>query len=520
MTSKKISQFVQETTFLQTDLINVVRSATNFTVPFSAMAEALGVTGTINVVGGAGIPVLEQPDSTTNNIRNIESGNGVTASISPQNGIKLSQDMTIDQTGAPLVVDKDIQSPVYRSIVAGSGIAVGVSGDTIVVSSSEVGATNTVIINQESDFPAPAAGVITLTDNTNYIIAANVSTSNRFILGENNAITANNIFSPVLTYTGTGAMFTGVDVNFSLSSASFNCPSATFFDLSAPTDAFIRVNIESITVLNCLKAGIADNLRVLDITNIGFFNSDDGITILGATQWLLFSITKLAIVSTSATYIGIDFGTSIQNTLEMTSLFLVAPAGGIGIKGLPNSGNITADHLATCLAGTINGGLTPLSGISKDDIRWSFLKNTGISNTLIDALMEFNLNTSETVIATVDTPVIVNAVWVLQDSSKFETTTSGRATYKAEQDSHLPVDISIGVIAAGGGANDITIYLSLNGTVITNTGRTIEVSGSSPRTLSIPWQLDLTKDDYLEVFIENNTGTTNLIVEHCILRVN
>ena len=48
----------------------------------------------------------------------------------------------------------------------------------------------------------------------------------------------------------------------------------------------------------------------------------------------------------------------------------------------------------------------------------------------------------------------------------------------------------------------------------------MNVSGSNPAALSIPWQLTLSEDDYLEVYIENNTGTTNLIVEYATLRVN
>ena len=137
-----------------------------------------------------------------------------------------------------------------------------------------------------------------------------------------------------------------------------------------------------------------------------------------------------------------------------------------------------------------------------------------------DSLLGFNGNVTETVIGTINTPVIVNATWVLEDASKFTNTTGGRATYNGERGVRLPADVSVGVIASGGGANDITIYLALNGSVISNTGRTIAVSGSSPLTLSIPWQLTLTEDDYLEVYIENNTGTTNLVVEYATLRIN
>ena len=167
MTSKKISNFSQVTSFAQTDLVNIVRSSTNYTVPFSAYAAALGVTGTINPVGGVGTPILEQPTATTNNIRTIEDGPGIIASVSAQNGIKLTQNFTFNKSGVPLIVDETLTSPVFRSIVAKSGMSIAANGDVIEFSASVVGATNTVIINQESDFPAAIAGVITLADNTN-----------------------------------------------------------------------------------------------------------------------------------------------------------------------------------------------------------------------------------------------------------------------------------------------------------------------------------------------------------------
>lgn len=204
----------------------------------------------------------------------------------------------------------------------------------------------------------------------------------------------------------------------------------------------------------------------------------------------------------------------------MTSLFLIGPAGAVGISGAAANANISANNIATVIESTIAGGLTPLSGIDSDDIRWAFENNSGITNSMSDALLGFNNNATETVISTINTPVVVNATWVLESARRLTTTTGGRATYKGELLAHFPVDVSIGLVAAGGGTKDVTVYLCLNGSIITNTGRTIEVAGSKPRTLSIPWQLDLAEDDYLEVCVENNTDTVNIVVENCILRIN
>lgn len=71
-------------------------------------------------------------------------------------------------------------------------------------------ATNVVEVFNMNDFPAPSAGVITLATGTLYIIKAALSTSDRFVIpafGVVN-ITAENIQTNTLTYTGTGVLFT------------------------------------------------------------------------------------------------------------------------------------------------------------------------------------------------------------------------------------------------------------------------------------------------------------------------
>ena len=97
-------------------------------------------------------------------------------------------------------------------------------------------------------------------------------------------------------------------------------------------------------------------------------------------------------------------------------------------------------------------------------------------------------------------------------------TTAGRMALLSEQDVNGPVDVSVGLVSAGGGSIDVSVYLALNGSVISNSQTSISISGSSQAYVSIPWQLTLSENDYLEVFVENNTNTTNIIVESAKFR--
>ena len=94
------------------------------------------------------------------------------------------------------------------------------------VSSKGVSLDNEVIFNSESMFPTQDATTITLEAGMNYVQGADVSTTKRFIVEPGSSITANNIFAPILTYTGTGAMFTGDNASFSIHDIAVSAPNS------------------------------------------------------------------------------------------------------------------------------------------------------------------------------------------------------------------------------------------------------------------------------------------------------
>jgi len=378
---------------------------------------------------------------------------------------------------------------------------------------------NLVVVNSLSDLPAPDAGVRQLVNNKHYHITANLSDSNRIALGLNNTITCNSVFAPVWTYTGTGVMFTGVDVDVHMPNLRLNAPNGTVFDMSSPTSGGNTFYGQGIIIESCVKVGTFNDLGGVDVSNGTAADADDGITIQGSTNWSIFSFNKFAMFSTSATFIGFDFGTSLHKTLELNDLVLRGPTGAIGIKVAANSANLREGKLATVTNGEFDDIDIPLSVGDTCDIRWNYKDNSGIPDSVSDALLAFNGNTLETTITTVDTPVLLNAVWTVERSSRFTCTTGGRATFKAERAGFFPIDISIGIISVGGTPIDASVYLALNGSIIANSVVSAAISGSNAETLSIPWQKELSEDDYLEIFVEDNTGTNNIIGEWAKLRI-
>lgn len=380
---------------------------------------------------------------------------------------------------------------------------------------------NQVVWNQLSDLPVPLGGVHQLADDKIYILGNDISTPNKFSCGVNNGIFGGTVFGPTLTYTGSETMFTGVDKNFQIDNISLDAPSAQIYDLSStPSSGGNTFFSTGVIIISCDKYGTFDDMSTVDVSQSSALSLNDGATISGDTNWSILAFTKFAMLSADGTFTGFDFGSSIHQTLELNDLIIRAPAGAVGITGLIDSGNVSANDLAIVNGGEFTGGLTPLVNISTSDIRWDFQANAGISDSISDALLAFNGNALQTDIETVNTPVKINAVWTCERESRFDCTTDGRATFIAERPDFFPVDISIGLISVGGTPIDTTTYLAKTGTIIANSGRSLNISGTDPRAISIPWQIEMSENDYLEIFVENNTnGTNDIIAENAILRI-
>lgn len=382
-------------------------------------------------------------------------------------------------------------------------------------------ANTTVLVNVLTDLPAPSAGVISLAANTNYVLGDNVSLGTNRLNVDAGGIswTSGNQFGPTLTYTGTGTMFTGVDVTFHIFEAQVDAPNGTVFDGSDVASPGTNIwLISAVRISNSAKVGNFTSLNAVVFENSLAANTTQGVTLSGS-GWFLFSFVKFAQISTSASFIGVDLGTAVSSSGEIANLLVVAPAGAIGVKGAANSANLVVGGLATFRDGNFLGGLTTeISGISPDDIRWAFDLNSGIQDTMPDAMVSLNANATETIIAVSGTPVKIAGTWVVERSSQFTADTTGRITYNGERPLTTPVDIVTTINSASGTNKDIRVCLALNAVVITNSCKTNLVGQNDPKSNTVLWQLTLNENDFLEVFIANDSDTINLIASDAVQR--
>lgn len=133
----KQSDFTAQTSIISGSFLGFFANGYNYKISYDNFLSGLGVTGTIAQDGAVtGTPVLDI-QGVDNFIRNIEDGAGIVTNISPDNGIEIAHNFTVNSTGEPLMQNISAASPTLVSLIGGTGIAVATSGETIEISSTE-----------------------------------------------------------------------------------------------------------------------------------------------------------------------------------------------------------------------------------------------------------------------------------------------------------------------------------------------------------------------------------------------
>jgi len=124
-----------------------------------------------------------------------------------------------------------------------------------------------------------------------------------------------------------------------------------------------------------------------------------------------------------------------------------------------------------------------------------------------------------TTIAAADTYYVTN--WNtggLQTNTphRFTVATSGRLTYTGEPSIHSHIACTISVSVALAAAQILHFKLAKNGTVIDSTETICTTDGTTNiQSTALHGDVMLATDDYLELFVRNETGTNDPTLERC-----
>ncbi len=222
--------------------LDFVSGSTNYKITKADFLTALGVTGTLVPAGAvSAIPVLQTTGSVYT-IRGLEDGAGIVFSVSPSGGILGSVNLTQEGSYVKLVDDFAVDSPVFASFKAGTGISIAKVGNIITVSAS--GALPLGIVTMQGNATA----------TTILGTAAAVLASGTWVAGvtENFATSA----AGRLTYTGAETIRLNVDASVTFKRA----VGAGEIDVSVAVARNGSVNAASKRVTSCtdsVKASVS-----------------------------------------------------------------------------------------------------------------------------------------------------------------------------------------------------------------------------------------------------------------------
>lgn len=517
MANRKKSNFPAKTTISGADTLDYVTGGVNYKITYDNFIAGLGVTGTLAQAGSVtSAPVLDT-QGTVNNIRNLESGSGVKASISPENGLTLAHNFLFDESGASLTPDSTALQVGIRSLVGSAGISVGAVGDTIQFAlTSSPASTKTIIVNSLSDLPAPVVGVITLADSIDYLVANDLVLGlNRFVMGVNTTFRASSQTLITVTCTlGSGDLFTGANRTCEIRDVAFDMTGMRLVNFTGSGTESLTV--ENVTTIGATSVCNFNGGKNLIVKRVNCDGCADGITLAGTITTVLIQDNLFDTCTSSF----LDFGTAVVTDGTAITNQITIGASGYTFKGLANNANIGTTSIFTILNNKTFGTGLGLSNLLTTDTRFQYALNDALSDTRVDGLLSLQGNATNTVIAGAGTPVLVAGTWVVELESQMSATTAGRIIMDSVKGGRVPMAATLSLSPVSGGAKTISVHFAINGSVIANSKRSGSASGGTDILITCLWQADLATNDYVEVFVTNEDDAVDILVSSAVLQVN
>jgi len=462
----------------------------------------------ILVAGGTNIATSERLriDGSTGNI-----GIGTTTpqarlDIASTTGGLLMPRMTTAQRDA--ITSPPLSSYIYNTTTNCFNVYVGTGWKSLGYSSS-----TQIVVTSLADLPTPASGAITLDATKDYQFEGIIDIGGNYINLNGATVRGSDLGDGVMSSVS-GAVLRSTNQNIFLQNfvVVIASGSAKAYDFSDGTG-----------LLSCVlqNANVADATPSLGVGQIsGFTNvliqncgwqTADGLKLTGTMERFLF-FGSLATNMTSGACIEFLSGIVLkdvnigQSNFENSSTALKLDAGA----------SIDIGRVASCILRNVT---TPLTGFDSFTPGWEMTANSNIPNSRTYGYLYMNGNATATATSTTNTYVKVAGTTTATLLQKMTNPSSNRLTYIGKRSITPRVFIAV----SGESPNNtgaLSVALAKNGTVITSPRASItSMTSSQGFQLVLDSEVSLVTNDYLEVFIANNSGTSSYTIFSLQFRV-
>jgi hypothetical protein len=160
---------------------------------------------------------------------------------------------------------------------------------------------------------------------------------------------------------------------------------------------------------------------------------------------------------------------------------------------------------------SFSGGATYVSGISQTDTRSLWVNNTGVVNTSTTGVMTMQGNATATTVSATDVEYKAAGITTLDTSvsQKFSMPVDNRLQYDGAINRQFRCTAMLTLTS--GNNVQVGVYFGKNGTPITNSEMYATTDGNGRfENMAVQTVVELSQGDYMEVFVENATNTTDI----------
>lgn len=371
------------------------------------------------------------------------------------------------------------------------------------------GSSEFVFVYSKSNLPTPSSGIITLANNVTYYITATIDlTGDRLVCGVNTTILGGSSENCILKSTGLSSAIALITSSYSLPIRNITITHGTALNLTGDGST-TALDWFGVNFTNCTTVGLVSNYTNFIMNDSAFLNS----------QGLTFNGTIGTIGMTNCLFDCASGGTAIilPSTLTVSRRFRIIYSSFVILSGETGINASTSSTIGDekYILDTVNfsGGGTYLTGVDATLNKALFANCVGITNTSTRGFIYMIDNITQT--GTNNTALWFKALGTtsaMSTNSKFSTATTNRLTYTGAFSQSFMVTVNCNVRTSVSTQN-INIGIAKNGTIITESAMTILcAAGSTPSFGATQIVVELTTNDYVELFVQNSSSANNTIV--------
>lgn len=364
-------------------------------------------------------------------------------------------------------------------------------------------------VNSKDDFPDAVAGVITLPAGSSYYLTTLIDlTGDRIVCAGKCALVGSSPEISRITSTGLSSGTPMISSTYSLTLSRIQVEEVgTALSLDASSNSDQALDWAFVNFLNVNTIGTITTYDNFVAIFIAMLNAS-GMTFAGTFGTVGFS-DSLFNSDASGTAISFDASSIITRRIRFDRCAFVILSGETGIS-LPDAATVPTDGYVLDRV-SFSGGGTYLSGVDETSLKADFTGCTSITNTTYAAGYSMQDNSTATTISVAGTAVKIAGTTTANTINQKFTHSDNRLTYVGAKTGVWKIDSPVSFTS--GNNKRIGFYIAKNGTVIPTSEMYRTTSGTSAAaSLSVQALVQLSTNDYIELWVENETDTTSVTV--------